>query len=112
MAVALTAPEAFRWTFDAAPERHLAAARLLAPDDPTAGVDGGDLSGVLPSVIVSLMRDIGMPNGLAAVGYGETDVDALVDGALKQQRLLATSPKPVGADDLAAIVTRSLRLWE
>ena len=32
MAVSLTAPEAFRWTFEAAPERHLRAAGLLAPD--------------------------------------------------------------------------------
>jgi alcohol dehydrogenase class IV len=112
MAVALTAPEAFRWTFDAAPERHLAAARLLAPDDATVGADHGDPSGVLPSVIVNLMRDVGMPNGLEAVGYLESDVEALVDGALKQQRLLATSPKPVGAVDLTGIVTRSLRLWE
>ena len=31
MAVSLTAPEAFRFTFDAAPERHLRAARLLDP---------------------------------------------------------------------------------
>jgi alcohol dehydrogenase class IV len=112
MAVALTAPEAFRWTFDAAPERHLAAARLLAPDGDTAMVDTGDPSEVLPAVIVGLMRDIGMPNGLAAVGYEESDVEALVEGALKQQRLLATSPKPVGVDDLTGIVTRSLRLWE
>ncbi len=32
MAVSLTAPEAFRFTFDAAPERHVRAARLLEPD--------------------------------------------------------------------------------
>ena len=31
MAVSLTAPEAFRFTFEAAPERHLRAARLLDP---------------------------------------------------------------------------------
>ena len=32
MAVSLTAPEAFRFGFDAAPERHLKVAALLAPD--------------------------------------------------------------------------------
>ena len=37
MSVALTAPEAFRFTFDAAPQRHLRAARLLAPGRPAAG---------------------------------------------------------------------------
>ena len=31
MAVSLTAPEAFRWTFEADPGRHLRAAELLAP---------------------------------------------------------------------------------
>ncbi len=36
MAVALTAPEAFRFTFDAAPERHLRVAELLAPEPSTA----------------------------------------------------------------------------
>ncbi|MBV6727096.1 iron-containing alcohol dehydrogenase [Nocardioides daeguensis] len=105
MAVALTAPEAFRFTFDAAPERHLRAARLL---DPTVG---GDDAGVLPQVIASLMRDIGIPNGLAEVGYVAGDVDALVEGALQQQRLLATAPKDVTADDLATIMKASLEHW-
>jgi len=110
MAVALTAPEAFRWTFDADPERHLAAARLL---DPGHGPRWeAEPRAVLPGVLVDLMRDIGMPNGLEAVGYGEADVSDLVEGALQQQRLLATSPREAGADDLAAIMTRSLRLWE
>ncbi len=105
MAVSLTAPEAFRFTFDAAPERHLRAAQLLSP-----GVSGSDAS-VLPDVIASLMRDIGIPNGLAEVGYGATDVDALVEGALQQQRLLATAPKEVRGEDLATIMTESLEHW-
>jgi alcohol dehydrogenase class IV len=110
MAVGLTAPEAFRWTFEADPERHLAAARLL---DPGHGPRwSGEPRDVLPGVLVDLMRDIGMPNGLHAVGYDEGDVDDLVEGALKQQRLLATSPREVAAGDLAGIVTRSLQLWD
>jgi alcohol dehydrogenase class IV len=107
MSVALTAPEAFRFTFDASPERHVRAAELLAP-----GADRpSDLSEFLPRVLSDLMRDIGIPNGIGAVGYDEGDVSALVDGAVKQQRLLATCPKDVTEDDLAGIFRRSLELW-
>ncbi|MDT0200765.1 hydroxyacid-oxoacid transhydrogenase [Nocardioides sp. AE5] len=106
MAVSLTAPEAFRFTFDAAPERHLRAARLL---DPRHG--GTDGAGLLPDVLSALMRDIGLPNGLAEVGYGDGDVDDLVDGSLKQQRLLATAPREVTGDDLAGVFRASMEHW-
>jgi alcohol dehydrogenase class IV len=56
----------------------------------------------------ALMRDVGAPAGLRALGYGEGDVPALVEGALRQQRLLAVAPREPGADDLAAILTASL----
>ncbi len=110
MAVALTAPEAFRLTFDADPARHVRAAELLAP--PGAGVDLPDVARErLPAALVGVIRDVGLPNGLAAVGYGEGDVPALVEGALQQPRLLATAPVPVTADDLARVVRGSLTLW-
>jgi alcohol dehydrogenase class IV len=105
MAVSLTAPEAFRWTFEASPERHLKAASLLAPDHTHDGPDA------LPNVLTDLMRDITIPNGLAAVGYDKSDVDDLVEGTLKQQRLLATAPREVTEEDAAEILTRSLELW-
>ena len=53
----------------------------------------GDGPDALPGVLAALMRDIGLPNGLAEVGYGDADVDDLVAGALQQQRLLATAPQ-------------------
>jgi len=106
MAVSLTAPEAFRFTFSALPERHLRAAHLLAPESSVSG--GPEL---LPTVLAELMRDIGMPNGLAEVGYGDGDVDDLVDGSLKQQRLLATAPCPVTGEDLAGVFRGSMELW-
>ena len=107
MSVSLTAPEAFRFTFDADPERHLRAARLLDPraeqtDDP---------SEFLPTVLTALMRDIDIPGGIGAVGYDEGDVPGLVEGTMKQQRLLATAPKDVTEDDVAGIFRRSLSLW-
>ncbi len=48
---------------------------------------------------------------LAGIGYAEGDVDALVDGALKQQRLLVLAPRETTRDDLARIVRDSLDLW-
>ncbi len=107
MAVALTAPEAFRFTFAADPERHVRAAEML---DPGAERPDG-LRDFLPQVLTRLMRDIGIPNGLGAVGYNEHDVPDLVEGALKQQRLLATAPREVTPDDAAAILRGSLELW-
>ncbi|MGY1827732.1 MULTISPECIES: hydroxyacid-oxoacid transhydrogenase [unclassified Blastococcus] len=107
MSVALTAPEAFRFTFEASPERHVRAAELLAP-----GADRpSDAAEFLPTVLADLMRDIDIPNGVGAVGFGEGDIPDLVDGAMKQQRLLATCPRAVTEDDLAGIFRRSLSLW-
>jgi alcohol dehydrogenase class IV len=107
MSVSLTAPEAFRFTFEAAPDRHVRAAELLAPgaDRPAA------MAEFLPGVLTDLMRDIGIPNGIGAVGYVEADIPDLVDGTMKQQRLLATAPREVTADDIAAIFHRSVNLW-
>jgi alcohol dehydrogenase class IV len=107
MAVALTAPAAFRFTFAADPERHVRAAEMLAPGAERPADDRD----FLPSVLADLMRDIGLPNGLAAVGYGEADVPDLVEGTLKQQRLLATAPCEVTGEDVAAILRDSLELW-
>jgi hydroxyacid-oxoacid transhydrogenase len=107
MSVALTAPEAFRFTFEASPDRHVRAAQLLAPNagPPT------DAAEFLPTVLADLMRDIDIPNGIAAVGFDEGDIPGLVEGTMKQQRLLATCPREVTEDDIAGIFRRSLSLW-
>jgi hydroxyacid-oxoacid transhydrogenase len=104
--VIVTAPAAFRFTYDADPERHHRAAELLA-GEPIAD-PGPD---TLPGVLLALMRDVGAPSGVAELGYGEDDVPALVEGALKQQRLLVVAPKEAGPDDLGHIITASMRNW-
>ncbi len=49
--------------------------------------------------------------GLTALGYGEEDVQALVDGALRQQRLLLLAPREPDAEDLAQILRDSMANW-
>jgi alcohol dehydrogenase class IV len=105
--VAVTAPAAFRFCFDAAPQRHLRAAELLDPRADTCA----DPVEQLPSALISLMRDIGIPNGIGRLGYTEADVPDLVPGTMKQQRLLATCPKTPTEDDIADILTRSVQNW-
>jgi alcohol dehydrogenase class IV len=57
------------------------------------------------------MHDVGAPSGIAELGYGEDDVPELVEGALKQERLLSIAPKEPGESDLAHILNASMRNW-
>ena len=107
VAVSLTAPAAFGFTFEAAPDRHVRAAQLLDP----AADRPDDAADFLPQVLASVMRDVGIPSGLAEVGFGAGDVDDLVEGTMKQQRLLATAPREVTEDDVAGIIDASLEIW-
>src|SRR3954470_20818915 len=101
ISVIVTAPAAFRFTYDADPERHHRAAALRTGEE----VSGPD---ALPDVLRALMADVGAPGGLRALGYEDDDIPALVEGALAQQRLLAVAPREVGANDLAQILRESL----
>jgi hydroxyacid-oxoacid transhydrogenase len=104
--VIVTAPAAFRFTYEAAPERHHHVAGLLAGEQ--LGNAGAD---TLPEVLRALMRDVCAPRGIAELGYDENDVPALVEGALKQQRLLVVSPRDVSGDDLGHILNASMTNW-
>lgn len=108
MAVASTAPAAFELTFDANPQRHLAAAGWLDPQGLDADVPEPKR---LSAVLRRLMRDIGQPSGLAEFGYGDGDVDGIVSGTMQQQRLLATAPREITEEDLAGVVRASMHHW-
>jgi hydroxyacid-oxoacid transhydrogenase len=109
LSVVVTAPATFRWTYPTNPERHLYAAQLLGAN--VSGLTSSEMPELLSQTLLSLMRDTGIPNGLAAMGYGEADVPALIDGTLKQQRLLVNSPRDAGADELRQIINSSFEYW-
>ena len=104
--VIVTAPAAFAFTYEAAPERHHRVAELLAGEP----VERPSRD-TLPDVLRALMRDVRAPRGIAELGYGEDDVPALVEGALKQERLLVVSPREVTAGDLGHILNASMANW-
>ena len=104
--VIVTAPAAFRFTYEADPERHHRAAELLLGEPlEEPGPDS------LPDALRDLMRDVDAPSGVAELGYTEDDVPAIVEGAVKQQRLLDVAPRQPTEDDLANIVKASFANW-
>ncbi len=104
--VIVTAPAAFRFTYEADPERHHRVAELLSGEQ----IEKPD-ENTLPGIIVQLMRDVGAPRGVRELGYDEDDVEDLVDGAMKQQRLLVGAPREVTEEDLANIIRDSMENW-
>ncbi|MBL7165115.1 MAG: iron-containing alcohol dehydrogenase [Dehalococcoidales bacterium] len=109
LAVILTAPALVRFTAPVNPRRHLEAARLAGVE--TAGARLEDAGDILADKIVSLMKETGMPNGLAAVGFTAEDVDKLVEGTLPQQRITRLSPRLFTPDDLKQLFLDSLTCW-
>jgi hydroxyacid-oxoacid transhydrogenase len=109
MAVILNAPAAFRFTGSAYPERHLQAAELLGEDVTRARLtDAGDM---LADCVTSFMQRLGIPNGLAAVGYTRDDIPALVEGTLPQHRVTKLSPRPASAEELAVLFEDAMVAW-
>ena len=109
MSVILNAPAVFRFTAAANPERHLHAARLMG-----AEVDASDAGGagtVLADAIIKLMRAVDMPAGLAAVGFTEQHIPALIAGTLPQHRVTKLAPRPASEADLSALFADALRYW-
>jgi hydroxyacid-oxoacid transhydrogenase len=57
------------------------------------------------------MRDLQIPNGLSALGYTTSDIPALVEGTLPQQRVTKLSPRAATAEDLAELFEQALTAW-
>ncbi len=104
--VIVTASAAFRFTYDTMPERHREVAELLAGER----IEKAD-ENTLPEVLIQLMKDVKVPRGVRELGYSEDGIPELVEGAMKQQRLLVGAPKEVTEDHLANILHESMENW-
>ena len=109
MSVILNAPAVFRFTAPACPQRHLEAAKQLGADTRDANFD--DAGEVLAGQLVGLMKATGIPNGLAAVGYSRSDLDALTEGAFPQKGLIHNAPRETSHEQLHELYARALQSW-
>ncbi len=108
MSVIVSAPAVARFTAPAAPEKHRRAGELLDADVVPFDDEVGD---ALAAALARMMRATGIPNGLAALGYRDSDVPALVEGAFVQQRLLANAPRAVGREELDTLFRGAFSYW-
>ena len=109
MSVILNAPAVFRFTAEACPDRHLTAAGILGANVSKAKPE--DAGKILSDRLVEIMQRLKMPNGLKSVGYGKSDIPALVQGTLPQARVTKLSPRPASEADLAHLFEESLVGW-
>lgn len=107
--VILNAPAVFRFTASANPERHLQAAAALGADVSRCRKE--DAGRVLADRITWFMQRLGVPNGLRDVGYSTSDIPALVEGAIAQERLTTLSPRAADANALAQIFESAMAYW-
>ena len=112
ISVILNTAAVVRFTADTNPTRHFEAARALGADiadaDPADGSHAGQL---LADRVLHFMRTLNMPNGLAAVGYTDADIPALVEGTLPQHRVTKLSPREAAQEDLADLFRDSMQAW-
>ena len=109
MSVILGAPAAFRFMAPANPEACMQAAALIGADTRGAGPD--DAGELLALAVIDVMKKVGMPNGLKAVGFTEDDVPDLVAGVLPQHRVTKLSPRPATAEDFRQMFLDSMTIW-
>jgi hydroxyacid-oxoacid transhydrogenase len=77
----------------------------------TSGMTTEQLANAIPDTLIQLMKDLDMPNGLKDLNYQEAHIPSLVDGTLKQQRLLVNSPRPVTPSALENIFRDAMSYW-
>lgn len=109
MSVILNAPAVFRFTAAANPQRHLSAAALMGVDVTNARDE--DAGEILAQAFIRLMQQTGMPNGLAALGYTENDIESLAEGTLPQHRVTKLSPRAAGKQDLMQMFRDAMCYW-
>lgn len=109
ISVIVTSPATFRYTAEAAPERHLEAAKLLNADCKDANAeDSGEL---IADRIIQLMKQTDMPNGLNGVGFTGDDIQDLSNSSIRQARAISNSPRETNLVDIENIYRNALSYW-
>lgn len=109
VSVILNTPAVVRFTASADPGRHLRAAQALGAK--VTNIDLGESGEALAQRVIYFIKTLGLPRGLAAVGFTESDIPALVKGTLPQHRVTKLSPIPASKTVLTRLFQESMHIW-
>lgn len=109
ISVVLNAPPVFRFTGPALPKRHLEAAKRMGAN--ISNITESQAGEILADRIVSMMRQLKIPNGLSSLGFTKSDIPDLVEGTLPQHRVTKLSPRRAEATDLEAMFLDAMSAW-
>ena len=105
--VIVTAPAAFRFTYEADP----GAPSPGRPSCSRAASPRRRRTRHAPDVLTELMRDVGAPSGVPSSATTTPTSPRSSRARCKQQRLLVVSPREPSAEDIAAIIRGSMENW-
>ncbi|KAH8258056.1 hypothetical protein KR038_005122 [Drosophila bunnanda] len=109
LSVVISAPAVFEFTASACPERHLEAAQLLGAE--VRGVKKSDAGRLLADTVRGYMQRAGIENGLRELGFSSSDVPALVEGTLPQERITKLAPRAQTQENLAQLFENSMVVY-
>jgi len=110
LSVVITAPAVFKYTASACPDRHRTAVEILNKMS-TSNYKNEDVGLRLGDALRKIMSDLKVENGIKEFGYTQSDIPALVDGAIPQHRVTKLSPRQHTREDLAKIYEDSLTVF-
>jgi alcohol dehydrogenase len=105
LAIAVTLPRVMRFNHTAAPKRFARVAEALGVSTRELSLADAALRGV--EAVEKLSVDIGIPSGLAQCGLRSSDIQRVVDEAMKSGNV-AVNPRATTREELAGVLEQSL----
>lgn len=104
--IATLLPEVMRFNATSAFERYGEVADRMG--EHTDGLSQDERAEKAADAVRKLATDVGIPDGLAALGVTESEIPDLAEDTMRIQRLLVGNPRRIEQEDVEGIIRRSL----